>query len=65
VLDDDSDDSVVLRTRSQLLALAERHEVRVHTLRHDAGNDVERYSVLLLNGLYGATYLSLGLGATT
>src|SRR5674476_682939 len=65
VLDDDSEDSVVLRTRGQLLALAERHDVRVHTVRHDAGNDVERYSVLLLNGLFGAAYLSLGLGTTT
>src|SRR5450756_635517 len=65
VLDDDSDDSVVLRTRGQLLALAERHDVRVHTVRHDAGNDVERYSVLLMNGLFGAAYLSLGLATTT
>lgn len=65
VLDDDSADSVVLRTRGQLLALAERHDVRVHTVRHDAGNDVERYSVLLMNGLFGAAYLSLGLATTT
>jgi hypothetical protein len=65
LLDDDSTDSVVLRTRGQLLALAERHDVRVRTIRHDAGNDVERYSVLLLNGMYGATYLALGLAATT
>lgn len=64
VLDDDCADSVVLRTRGQLLALAGRHDVRVKTLRHDAGNDVERYVVLLLNGLYGAAYLSLGLNST-
>jgi hypothetical protein len=64
VLDDDSEDSVVLRTRGQLLALAERNDVRVRTLRHDAGNDVERYAVLLLNGMYGAAYLSLGLAQT-
>lgn len=64
VLDDASDDPVVLRTRSQLLALAERHDVRVRVVQHDAGNDVERYAVLLLKGLYGAAYLSLGLSAT-
>ena len=56
---------MVLRTRSQLLALAERHDVRVRTIRHDAGNDVERYSVLLLRGLFGAAYLSLGLTPTS
>jgi len=64
ILDDDSEDTVVLRTRSQLAALAERHDVRIRTLRHDNGNDVERYCVLLLHGLYGATYLALGLATT-
>jgi hypothetical protein len=64
VLDDDAQDTVVLRTRTELLALAERHDVRVRTVRHDAGNDVERYAVLLLKGLYGAAYLSLGLSST-
>lgn len=61
VLDDDSEDSVVLRTRSQLAARAERHDVRIRTIRHAEGNDVERYGVLLLHGLFGAAYLALGL----
>lgn len=61
ILDDDSEDSVVLRTRGQLAALAERHDVRIRTLHHEEGNDVERYCVLLLHGLYGAAYLALGL----
>lgn len=61
VLDDDSDDAAVARTRTQLVALAERHDVRVRTVRHAQGNDVERYACLLQHGLFAAAYLRLGL----
>lgn len=64
VLDDASDDPVVLRTRRELTAACEEHDVRIRVLQHAVGNDVERYSVLLLQGLFGAAYLTLGLTPT-
>lgn len=62
MLDDDSADRVVEKTRRWLLASAEERDVRVRTIRHDEGNDVERYVCLLQQGLFGATYLAVGLG---
>ncbi|MDO5285761.1 MAG: SIS domain-containing protein [Actinomycetia bacterium] len=62
VLDDHRDSQAVARTRTPLLALAERHDVRVRTISHDQGHDVERYACLLQHGLFAATYLRLGLG---
>ncbi len=61
VLDDHRDDQAMART--PLLALAERHDVRVRTISHDQGNDIERYACLLQHGLFAATYLRLGLGS--
>ncbi|MFC6396094.1 SIS domain-containing protein [Luteococcus sanguinis] len=62
VLDDGSDDERVRRERSELLALAERQQVRVCTVAATAAaGDVERYVELLQRGLFGAAYLGLGL----
>ncbi len=62
VLDDASTDRVVTKTRGWLQATADERDVRVRTLRHDEGNDVERYVCLLQQGLFGAAYLAVGLG---
>ncbi len=61
MLDDDADDRIVARTRAALQATADEHDVRVRTLRHADGNDVERYVCLLQHGLFGAAYLAAGL----
>ena len=64
MLDDDSSDRVVEKTRRWLVSTAEGRDVRIRTIRHDEGNDVERYVCLLQHGLFGAAYLALGLGRT-
>ncbi len=61
VLDDDSADPVVARTEHSLVALSERHDVRVARISHHQGGEVERYASLLQQGLFGAAYLRLGL----
>lgn len=61
MLDDDSPDRVVEQTRTWLQNAAEESDVRIHTIRHDEGNDLERYVCLLQRGLFGAAYLALGL----
>jgi hypothetical protein len=64
VLDDASEDHIVAKTRDRLESAAEERDVRVRTIRHEDGNDVERYVCLLQHGLFGAAYLALGLGNT-
>lgn len=61
VLDDGHDDPVVREQRGQLLAAAERRQVRVETVASAAASEVARYAELLLTGRYAATFLSLGL----
>jgi hypothetical protein len=60
-LDDDSPDPLIERSRRQLSDLADRHGVRLATVRHGQGGAVERYACLLQRGLFGAAYLGLGL----
>ncbi|MGA4669481.1 hypothetical protein ACPCG0_06730 [Propionibacteriaceae bacterium Y1923] len=64
ILDDGTDDAQARRAAGELVTLATRHEVRVVTVR--AGESVtspmERYASLLYQGLFGATWLSIGLG---
>lgn len=62
VLDDASGDRVAAKTRAWLQLTADEHDVRVRSIRHDEGNDVERYVCLLQQGLFGAAYLAVGLG---
>jgi hypothetical protein len=53
----------LIRTDHQRLAsTAERHDVRVCTIAHWAGSDVERYATLLQTGMFAAVYLAVGLG---
>lgn len=61
VLLDDGVESV-RRDRSRLIAAAERVDLRVCTVSHQQGSDVERYAALLQTGLFAAVYLALGLG---
>lgn len=63
VLDDGSDEERVRRERGELMAVAERQDVRVCTVRvaDGGGGDVDRYVELLQRGLFGAAYLGLGL----
>jgi len=60
VLDDGSEDPVVREQRGQLLAAAERQQVRVETVAARAASEVARYAELSLTGRYAADYLSLG-----
>lgn len=62
VTDDRLDESWVRTARGELVATAERHDVRVVEVVADAGDDLQRYAALLQQGRYGATYLALGLG---
>ncbi|WP_235737935.1 SIS domain-containing protein [Nocardioides alcanivorans] len=61
VLDDGSEEPVVREQRGQLLAAAERQQVRVETVEAGAASEVARYAELSLTGRYAAAYLSLGL----
>ncbi len=62
VLDDGTQGSAVREQRGRLVARAEQHQVRVHTLTCDAGPEVARYASLLSQGSYAAAYLGIGLG---
>lgn len=61
VLDDRSDDPVVVEQTRELLDAAARHGVRVETVTTDADAEVGRYASLLLTGTYAAEYLRIGL----
>lgn len=64
VLDDGTEDARARRATTELVAVANRHEVRVVTLRagHPGVSPVDRYASLLHQGLYGSTWLAIGLG---
>lgn len=61
ILDDGNEEPVVREQRGQLLAAAERHQVRVERVGATAASEVARYAELSLSGRYAAAYLSLGL----
>lgn len=61
ILDDGNNDDLVRSGRSQLLAAADRNDIRVCVIAHDAGSDVERYATLLQTGMYASVYLAIGL----
>ena len=64
VLDDLSDDARARRSITELTALAAEHEVRVCTISagEAATSPVDRYASMLYQGLFGATWLAIGLG---
>lgn len=63
VFDDGSDDARARRATTELLGLAAEREVRTVTIRAEGqGAPLERYASLLHQGLYGSTWLAIGLG---
>src|SRR5690606_27099999 len=62
LFDDRVDEPWIRQARGELTAAAERQDVRVIELGCDGGSDLSRYAALRQRGLYGATYLALGLG---
>jgi hypothetical protein len=62
LLDDGNNESLIRTDHQRLASTAERHDVRVCTIAHWAGSDVERYATLLQTGMFAAVYLAVGLG---
>jgi hypothetical protein len=62
ILDDGNNESIIRSDHARLLAVAERNDVRVCTIAHETGSDVERYATLLQTGMFTAVYLAVGLG---
>jgi len=62
LLDDEVDAPVVREQRGRLVATAQAHGVRVHTVTGAQGGPVARYGSLLTTGAYAAAYLGVGLG---
>ena len=62
ILDDGNDEALIRSDHVRLRAAAERNDVRVCTIAHRSGSDVERYASMLQTGMFGAVYLSVGLG---
>lgn len=65
MLDDRDPDAEIARQSQVLAQTAEAHGVRVCTIASDeatGSNAIDRYVSLMLQGLYGAAYLAIGLG---
>jgi Bacterial phospho-glucose isomerase C-terminal SIS domain len=62
ILDDGNNEAIIRSDHTRLLAVAERSDVRVCTIAHETGSDVERYAALLQTGMFAAVYLAVGLG---
>jgi Bacterial phospho-glucose isomerase C-terminal SIS domain len=62
LLDDGNNEAIIRSDHERLLAAAELNDVRVCTIGHWTGSDVERYASLLHTGMYAAVYLAVGLG---
>ncbi len=62
LLDDGNNDSLIRSDHARLVAAAERNDIRVCTIAHWQGSDVERYATLLQTGMFASVYLSVGLG---
>jgi hypothetical protein len=62
LLDDGNTEDLIRTDHERLASSAERADVRVCTIAHWAGSDVERYASLLQTGMFAAVYLAVGLG---
>lgn len=62
LLDDGNSEAIIRSDHERLLAAAEFNDIRVCTIAHWTGSDVERYASLLQTGMYAAVYLAVGLG---
>jgi Bacterial phospho-glucose isomerase C-terminal SIS domain len=62
LLDDGNTESLIRSDHQRLVSAAERNDVRVCTIAHWSGSDVERYATLLQTGMFAAVYLAVGLG---
>ena len=62
LIDDGNNEAIIRSDHERLLGAAERNDVRVCTIAHWTGSDVERYASLLQTGMYAAVYLAVGLG---
>lgn len=62
VLDDEHSGPAGADQGRRLRDLAQRGGVRVCELNAGTGSEIDRYITLLMQGLYGATYLGVGLG---
>ena len=62
IVDDGNHTEPVRGAQRRLLAAAERNDVRVCTIEHSTGSDVERYATLLQTGMFASVYLAVGLG---
>ena len=62
LLDDGNTESLIRSDHQRLVSAAERNGVRVCTIAHQSGSDVERYATLLQMGMFAAVYLAVGLG---
>jgi hypothetical protein len=62
LLDDGNNEAIIRTDHERLLGAAERNDVRVCTIAHLTGSDVERYATLLQTGMFTAVYLAIGLG---
>ena len=62
LLDDGNNETIIRSDHARLLAAAERNDVRICTIAHQTGSDVERYATLLHTGMFTAVYLAVGLG---
>ena len=62
LLDDGNNEAIIRSDHERLLGAAELNDVRVCTIAHWTGSDVERYASLLQTGMYAAVYLAVGLG---
>ncbi|MFZ1410155.1 MAG: hypothetical protein WAS07_01690, partial [Micropruina sp.] len=64
VIDDGLLDEAAEQDQDWLTKAALRQDIRVSLLRHTTGGAMERYVTILLQGLYAAAYLQVGLGRT-
>jgi hypothetical protein len=62
ILDDGSDDPTVREQRGRLEEAAREHDVRVETVKTEAGEELARYASLMATGMYAVAYLRVGLG---
>src|SRR5215218_4252033 len=62
LVDDGNNEAIIRSDHERLLAAAELNDVRVRTIAHWTGSDVERYASLLQTGMFAAVYLAVGLG---
>ena len=64
LVDDGMDDEASEEARLRLERTAQAADIRVSRLSHTEDSVMERYSTVLLTGLFAAAYLQIGLGRT-